>query len=229
MNAPKKDRVLIVEDEADIRQLMQMHLSREGLEVLAAENGEKGLQLLGEEKFDLAVLDWMLPGLSGLDLCRKIAGKVPVLMVTARADTSDIVLGLEVGADDYITKPFDIPIFLARVRALLRRARSLAPKDQQPEWIELDGLRVNEGEHKATLAGEELKLTVSEFKLLVALLGSRGKVLSRDKLISMVQGSDINVTDRTIDTHVFGLRKKLGSAADLVETIRGVGYRVKAE
>jgi len=225
----RKERVLIVEDETDIRQLMQMHLSREGLEVSAAENGEKGLKLLGDEKFDLAVLDWMLPGLSGLDLCRKIAGKVPVLMVTARADTSDIVLGLEVGADDYITKPFEIPIFLARVRALLRRARTLAPKSPQPDWIELDGLRVNEGEHKATLGGEELKLTVSEFKLLVALLGSRGKVLSRDKLISMVQGSDINVTDRTIDTHVFGLRKKLGPAAELVETIRGVGYRVKAE
>jgi two-component system phosphate regulon response regulator PhoB len=222
-------RILVVEDEADIRQLIQMHLSREGMSVQVAENGEIGLKLLEESAFDLAVLDWMLPGLSGLDICRKIAGSLPVLMVTARADTSDIVLGLEVGADDYITKPFEIPIFLARVRALLRRSKSLASGKLTGDWLELEGLRMNVAEHKALLNGEELKLTASEFKLLSSLLESQGKVLSRDRLIRLVQGADVNVTDRTIDTHVFGLRKKLGASADLIETIRGVGYRVKAE
>jgi two-component system phosphate regulon response regulator PhoB len=220
-------RVLVVEDEADIRQLMQLHLSREGVEVQVAENGENGLQLFNEKQFDLAVLDWMLPGLSGLDICRKINGKVPVLMVTARADTADIVLGLEAGADDYITKPFEIPVFLARVRALLRRTKGLVGK--KSEWIEVEGLRLNIAEHKAMQNGESLELTASEFKLMGALLESRGKVLSRKRLIQLVQGEDINVTDRTVDTHVFGLRKKLGAGADLIETIRGVGYRVKAE
>jgi two-component system phosphate regulon response regulator PhoB len=223
-----KERVLVVEDESDIRGLMTMHLGREGFDVIAAEDGEKALKLVSEGKFDLAVLDWMLPGVSGLEICKKLAGRVPILMVTARADAADIVLGLEMGADDYVTKPFEIPVFLARVRALLRRARSAAP-GENPDWLKCGELKLNTAEHRAWRADEELKLTLSEFKLLAALLQNRGRVLSREKLISLVQGAGVNVTDRTIDTHVFGLRKKLETSAELIETIRGVGYRVKSE
>ena len=226
MSVAHSARILVVEDERDVKDLMLLHLKREGHEATGVENGEEALKLLGENNYDLAILDWMLPGMSGLDICRKIAGKVPVLMVTARADTSDIVLGLEMGADDYITKPFEIPVFVARVRALIRRAAVAA--ETPTERYNVGGLRVNLDEHKVWCKDEETKLTLSEFKLLVALLDNRGRVLSRDKLIDCVQGEGIVVSDRTVDTHVFGLRKKLGECSEVVETIRGVGYRIKA-
>jgi two-component system phosphate regulon response regulator PhoB len=219
-------KVLLVEDERDVKNLMILHLERQGYQVKAVENGEEALGLLTHELYDLIVLDWMLPGLSGLELCKKIDHKMPVLMVTARADTSDIVLGLEMGADDYITKPFEIPVFLARVRALIRR--SSAPKNQpEPTKIQVGALSVNTETHAVSCSGQEIQLTLSEFKLLVALMKNEGRVLSRDKLIELVQGQGVIVVDRAIDTHVFGLRKKLGPCADIVETIRGVGYRVR--
>ncbi len=226
MSIANPSKILVVEDERDVKDLMLLHLKREGHTATGVENGEEALKLLSENKYDLAILDWMLPGMSGLDICKKIAGKVPVLMVTARADTSDIVLGLEMGADDYITKPFEIPVFVARVRALIRRAN--VATESPAERYNVGGLRVNLDEHKVWCKEEETKLTLSEFKLLVALLDNRGRVLSRDKLIDCVQGEGIVVSDRTVDTHVFGLRKKLGDCAEIVETIRGVGYRIKA-
>jgi two-component system phosphate regulon response regulator PhoB len=219
-------RILVVEDERDLRELMLLHLKREGYEASGVENGEEALRYVERDRFDLAVLDWMLPGVSGLDLCRKFSGRFPMLMVTARADTSDIVLGLEAGADDYVTKPFEIPVFLARVRALLRRAAAI-PAGQEA-LFEVGGLKLDTGAHEAWCNGEGVALTVSEFKLLHALMKNQGRVLSRDKLIEAVQGQGVVVTDRTVDTHVFGLRKKLGACADVIETIRGVGYRVKS-
>ena len=222
----KKMSLLIVEDEPDISSLMTLHLSRDGYEVTVAADGERGRECLASNKYDLAILDWMLPGVSGLTLCKEC--KIPVLMVTARADATDIVLGLEMGADDYIIKPFELPVFLARVRALLRRSQA-SSNEKKPDVYHVGELSVNIGEHRIFSSGREIQLTVSEFKLLVALLENRGRVFSRDRLITLVQGSDVNVTDRTIDTHVFGLRKKLGQSADLIETIRGIGYRVKAE
>lgn len=219
-------RILVVEDEKDVKDLMLLHLKREGFKATGVENGEEARRLLEENEYDLAVLDWMLPGVSGLEICKWLAGKLPVLMVTARADTPDIVLGLEMGADDYVTKPFEISVFLARVRALLRRAN--LPQDANEDELAAAGLRLDAERHKAFCGEEELKLTLSEFKLLKALLEHKGRVLSRDKLIENVQGEGIAVTDRTVDTHVFGLRKKLGSCAEAVETIRGVGYRIKA-
>lgn len=219
----------MVEDEADIRSLMVMHLQRENYQVTAIENGEKALQQLNADKYDLVVLDWMLPGLSGLEICKMISGKTPILMVTARSNASDIVLGLEMGADDYVTKPFEISIFIARVRSLLRRHDHSNSSANNEQFIQIDQLKINTNTHKAWNQNEELKLTASEFKLLTALLKSKGKVLSRDKLIAVVQGSDVNVTDRTIDTHIFELRKKLGKSAEVIETIRGVGYRIKFE
>ncbi len=151
-------------------------------------------------------------------------------MVTARADASDIVLGLEMGADDYITKPFEISIFLARVRALLRRGQRMAENlTANPDMLAAGGIVLNFKSHRATCNETEMSLTPSEFKLLTALIQNRGRVLSRDKLIELVQGEGVSVVDRAIDTHIFGLRKKLGSCADMVETIRGVGYRVEIQ
>ena len=220
-------RILVVEDEKDVRDLIMLHLKREGHETVGLESGENITDLIESGRpplFDLIILDWMLPGLSGLEICKKIQGRLPILMVTARADTTDIVLGLEMGADDYICKPFEIPIFLARVRALLRR--KLSPNETENKLLKFGDLSVDVEGHHVYCKSEEVYLTPSEFKLLHALLKNQGRVLSRDKLIQLVQGMGVAVVDRAIDTHIFGLRKKLGPCADVVETIRGVGYRV---
>lgn len=235
----QKSRVLVVEDEADVRDLIVLHLKREGFEVIPVDDGEKGVKHFknGGAEIDLAVVDWMLPGMSGLDVTKwlhETKKGLPILMVTARADSADIVRGLEAGADDYVTKPFEIPVFLARVRSLLRRSKPGAmpssagdSKKLRAGTLELDvetyDVAIGSGP-----GAEKLSLTPSEFKLLKALMLNQGRVLSRDRLIELVQGEGVSVVDRAIDTHVFGLRKKLGSAADFVETIRGVGYRMKS-
>lgn len=226
-----KNSVLVVEDEKDISELMAIHLKREGLEVEIAENGEQALQLISKKNYALFILDWMLPGISGLDLCKKIRQEkseldsIPILLVTARAQTTDIVLGLEMGADDYITKPFDLAVFLARVRALLRRS-SLGQKAESETRIQIGSLVLDAERHEVKCHDVPTELTPSEFKLLLAMMKNRGRVLTRERLIELVQGEGVTVIDRAIDTHIFGLRKKLGDCANLVETIRGVGYRV---
>jgi two-component system, OmpR family, phosphate regulon response regulator PhoB len=231
-----KANVLVVEDERDVRDLLSLHLKREGHEVIAVEDGEEALKILRARRFDLVVLDWMLPGVSGLEICKRLrsagnsgatSSEIPVLMVTARADTADIVLGLEMGADDYITKPFDIPVLVARVRALLRRVQ--ATDSNGAGKIKMGNLTLDSEAHRAFCGEQELELTASEFKLLHALMMNVGRVLSRERLIDLVQGQGVVVVDRAIDTHVFGLRKKLGECAEIVETIRGVGYRIKSE
>jgi two-component system phosphate regulon response regulator PhoB len=231
----EKPKVLVVEDEADVRDLIVLHLKREGFAVNAVEDGEKGLKHFEDETPDLAVVDWMLPGMTGLDLTKWIHENrkgLPILMVTARADSADIVRGLESGADDYVTKPFEIPVLLARVRSLLRRAKhgSASSETGMPKQLRVGDLELNTETYDVSIGGgaERLNLTPSEFKLLKALMLNQGRVLSRDRLIELVQGEGVTVVDRAIDTHVFGLRKKLGSAADFIETIRGVGYRMKS-
>lgn len=244
MNAlvSSRARILLVEDEADIRDLLKLQLARDGHEVHEAADGESAFRLMGDQTFDLLVLDWMLPGASGVDLARAIRARaggptdsrVPILMLTARAEPSDIITGLESGADDYVTKPFEVSVFRARVRALLRRSRGDA-KSSTPKTEKLTGALLQCGEVrldpdavKAWSGEDELELTHSEFKLLTALLQNQGRVLTRDQLIAAVQGQGVAVVDRAIDTHVFGLRKKLGANADIIETVRGVGYRVRA-
>jgi two-component system phosphate regulon response regulator PhoB len=222
----KKYKILVIEDEKDVRDLMLLHLKREGYETFQTENGEEALHLLEMNEYDAVILDWMLPGVSGLDICKKINQRMPVLMVTARADTSDIVLGLEVGAYDYVTKPFEIPVFLARVRALLRRVKG-AHNQELAGKIQIGQLKIDLEAHRVYCNQDEVFLTPSEFKLLTALMQNQGKVLSREKLIDLVQGQGVAVVDRAIDTHVFGLRKKLGPCSDTIETIRGVGYRIE--
>jgi two-component system phosphate regulon response regulator PhoB len=223
-------RALIVEDERDVRDLMTLHLKREGVDVVAVENGEDAIRRLAQEKFKLVILDWMLPGVSGLEICKRLRSQstpdvVSILMVTARADSADVIAGLDAGADDYVTKPFDLHVFLARVRALRRRHEAARPPGKK---LKNGNLTIDLEAYEVSCSGEPLQLTPSEFKLLAALMQNEGRALSREKLIDLVQGENVTVVDRAIDTHVFGLRKKLGACSDVVETIRGVGYRVRS-
>ena len=227
--------ILLVEDESDIRDLIFLHLVREGYKVTAVANGEEGLSEIAKKGYDLLVLDWMLPGVSGLEITKMVrqgAGEsevnsdVPILMVTAKAESRDIIDGLESGADDYLTKPFEIPVLVARVKALIRRSQVDSKPETEIEEIKFANFTIYPSMHEVYCDGEKMKLTRSEFRLIEALAKNQGRVLTRDSLIHLVQGDDVAVTARTIDTHVFGLRKKMGVYADIIETIRGVGYRI---
>jgi two-component system phosphate regulon response regulator PhoB len=226
-------QIMVVEDEQEIRELMALHLLRQGYRVTECASAEEALAELEKQNFQVFVLDWMLPGMAGVDIIPKIKEKnsrASVLMATAKTEPHDIVMGLDKGADDYITKPFNPAVFVARVKALLRRSHLDSEKGSQiEEEILLAGLRVNNKTYEISYQGEKLHLTPSEFKLLGALVQNQGVVLTRERLIENIQGEGINVVGRTIDTHVFGLRKKLGAWGDRIETIRGIGYRVKTE
>lgn len=226
--ADQPSRVLLVEDEKEIRELMALHLLRQGYKVQECQTAEEAVQQLKTNTYDLLVLDWMLPGMSGveiLDQIQSIKKDARILMVTAKAEPQDIVYGLEKGADDYLTKPFNPTVLLARVKALLRRPG--LHTERSSEVSELGGLKVDLKTYEVFLGAEKLHLTPSEFKLIRLLIQNQGRVLTRDQLIENIQGEGVNVIGRTIDTHVFGLRKKLGTWGDNIETIRGVGYRVK--
>lgn len=224
-------KVLVVEDEREIRELITLLLLRQGYQVQHASSSEEAYEFLNNNKFDLMVLDWMLPQESGVSLLQrlpKIKKSIPVLMVTAKAEPNDIVAGLEAGADDYITKPFEPNIFAARVRALLRRAMSDEVKQEETyEVLKVGELQIDLGKYEVSCCGEKIHMTPSEFKIIAILAQQRGRVLTRDQLIEVVQGEGVTVTGRTVDTHVFGIRKKLLSCSEWIETIRGVGYRIK--
>lgn len=232
----EKKRILVVEDEVEIRQLVVLHLRREGFDVDEVDNGEKALEKLGHQKYHLAILDWMLPGMSGLEVIRwtrKQSGleALPMLFVTAKVEPEHIATGLDAGADDYLPKPFDTLVLMARVNALLRRQEWLEKSHQQQDSkgsiLKVGPLELHPDTYECLLDGQKMDLTRSEFRLLETLMMSQGKVLSRESLIGEIQGEGVNVVGRTVDTHVFGLRKKLAPHSDLIETIRGVGYRVK--
>ncbi|MCM0605956.1 MAG: response regulator transcription factor [Xanthomonadaceae bacterium] len=228
-------KILIVEDESDIRDLMMLHLTRAGYECLGFSEVGGSLDNIKTGDISLAIVDWMLPDISGLELIRQIrrvktSDALGVLMVTAKGEPSDVILGLEVGADDYLIKPFDVQVLTARVRALMRRISVSKEVASHPKSIlTLGKLSLNTDSFEATIDGEKVPLTKSEFMLLQVLLENRGKVLSREKLMDCIQGEGVNTVDRVIDTHVFGLRKKIGEVADQIETVRGIGYRVKWE
>lgn len=228
-----RERVLVVEDEQDVRELIIIQLQRDGYIVDSASSGEEGVQKLMSNSYDLVLLDWMLPGVSGLEIARILRSKsptasIPILMVTARAESGDIISGLESGADDYVTKPFDTTVLMARVRSLLRRSKLQAEVLARPrKKLRIDGLELDLEAHEVRVDGDLVHLTPSEFKLLQTLMQNSGRVLTREALMGEVQGEGVSVVDRAIDTHVFGLRKKLGTCADLIETIRGIGYRVR--
>jgi len=200
--------------------------------VLSCENGEEGLALIQREHPDLVLLDLMLPGLDGLEICRRLRGDtetaaIPVIMVTAKGEESDIVLGLGIGADDYVSKPFSPKELLARVRSVLRRSRqqhSDAKKDR-PERISRTGLVVDASRHEVLVDGQQQVFTATEFRLLYFLAAHPGRVYTRDQLIHHAIGDEAIIIDRNIDVHIRSVRKKLGSRRDMVETVRGVGYR----
>lgn len=230
-------RILVVEDEAEIRRLVTLHLRREGFEVDEESDGEAARRLTEIHNYNLILLDWMLPSMSGLELTRWVRarpdfGAVPILFVTARTEPAFIAAGLDAGADDYLTKPFDPLVLMARVNALLRRHDWLRSTARRADFagettLTLGALTIDTQTYDVRLDGQPLELTRSEFRLLESLMANQGKVLSREALIGEIQGENVNVVGRTVDTHVFGLRKKLGRHAEMIETIRGVGYRVR--
>lgn len=222
--------ILVVEDERDLSNLIRRHLEEEGHRVVQAFDGPSALQVAGQERPDLVVLDWMLPRLDGLEVCRRVRREsiVPILMLTARAEEIDRVLGLEVGADDYLTKPFSIRELLARVRALLRRVeldREALAGAPAVSVLSAGPLRVDLSERRATLDGRVVELTPKELDLLALLMRNPGRAFARDFLMEVVWGYDAAGSDRTVDTHVLRLRKKLGRMGEQVETVWGIGYR----
>ena len=237
--------ILVVEDEVDINNLIRAHLEAEGHTVHQAFDGLTGLALVGQTKPDLLILDWMLPRLDGLAVCRQVRQEylVPIIMLTARGEEIDRVLGLEVGADDYVTKPFGIRELLARVRALLRRvALDTAPVSEvpatsgsaagaagtlppAPEPIQRGALRIDLADRSATLDGVSVELTLKEYDLLVLLANHPGRAFSREFLLERLWGDDYEGFDRTVDTHIMRLRKKLGAVGEKIATVWGVGYR----
>jgi len=230
-----KPHILIVEDDEDIQQLVSFNLMKAGFQVSCADDAETGLKILAGERVDCLLLDIMLPGASGLTICRQIRGDsahqgLPIIMLTARISEAEIIEGLDCGADDYVTKPFSPKVLVARVRAVLRRREAKeAGGGDSSETIEIQGLKVYPGRHEVFFEGREIKLTLTEFKILNLLAARPGWVFSRQQIIDAVRGHDYAVTPRMIDVQVFSLRKKLGEAESCVETVRGVGYRCRGE
>lgn len=223
-------RILIVEDEPDLAGTLAYNLEREGWSTATAGSGERALEVLQAGGIDLVILDLMLPGLSGIEVCRRLrqsetTRRIPVLMLTARGEEIDRVVGFEVGADDYVVKPFSIRELLWRVRALVRRAEpGTAPGDR----VLFGVLELEPDAHRVFVAGAEVRLTALEFRLLTTLLGRRGRVQTRETLLADVWGIHADITTRTVDTHVKRLREKMGAAGAYIETLRGVGYRFRA-
>jgi two-component system alkaline phosphatase synthesis response regulator PhoP len=223
-----KEKILVVDDEEDILELVRHHLKREGYEVQCAATGEKALQLARRESFDLIILDLMLPGMDGREVTRTLRGDprtkhMPILMLTAKGEESDVVTGLELGADDYLTKPFSPRILVARSRAVLRRAM-MEPADENA-IIEVQGITIHPGRRSVTIQGAPVNLTYTEFQVLCVLARRPGWVFTRSQIVDLVRGDDYPVTDRSVDVQIVGLRKKLGEFGSLIETVRGVGYR----
>lgn len=225
--------VLVVEDDPEIRELLLVSFEREGWTILEAADGESGLRLFAERRPDCVVLDIMLPGLDGLEVLRRIkvdpaAGRIPVIMTTARGEDSDVISGLELGADDYVVKPFSPKVLVARIRAALRRAADAESAAARGDTRLVAGpLSLDAERHECFRDGERVDLSATEFAILALLMGSPGRVFSRAGIIEAVKGHDYPVTDRSVDVQVLQLRKKLGPASDWIETVRGVGYRCK--
>ena len=221
------DRVLVVDDEPDLLELVRFHLAQAGFEVETARDGRQGLESIRRRRPDLVVLDWMLPDLPGSEVCRQLRSDpqlrdLPILLLTAKAEEVDRVVGFELGADDYVTKPFSPRELALRVQAILRRTSGEAVAT---DVLERGSIAIDTERHRCSVDQVEVILTAKEFRLLATLMSRPGRVLSRQRLLDEVWGSDITVTERTIDTHLKRLREKLGAAGDLIETVRGVGYR----
>lgn len=219
--------VLVVDDERDLLELVAYNLKRAGYDVLSASNGRQALDLIVQAKPDLVLLDVMLPELSGTEVASRVRANpltaaTPIIMLTAKGEEIDQVVGLAVGADDYVPKPFSMKVLLARVEAVLRRAGRASAEHRS---LELGTVRLDLETHEAYVNGDPIKLTLTEFRILAALLQGQGRVLSRASLMNKAMGPGVLVTERTIDVHVTAIRKKLNDQAPLIKTVRGVGYR----
>ncbi len=224
-----KKKILIIEDEIDILDMLALRMTRERFEVLKASNGETGLGKALDESPDLVLLDLMLPLLPGLEVLRKIrenhgTARLPVIIISARGEESDVIVGLELGADDYVAKPFNMSVLVARINALLRRADSTA--EDASNRVRIGPVEIDVDRFLVSVQGLPVSLTRTEFRILYALATSKGRVLTRNQLIDRAIGTDAVVTDRTIDVHLTSLRNKLGAARDMIETVRGIGYRL---
>lgn len=224
--------ILVIEDDPDIREIIEFNLKREGYKVLTAADGERGLEAARQNAPELVILDLMLPGLDGVEVCRRlkedpVTRSIAVIMVTAKDEESDVVLGLGVGADDYVPKPFGPKALIARVRAVLRRGEDREVKGVK-EHVVHGPVTIDTVRHEALLDSEALQLTPTEFRLLHLLASHPGRAFSRSQLLSRVIGESAYVLDRNIDVHIRALRQKLGEHRDLIETVRSVGYRFRA-
>lgn len=225
-----KEHILVVEDEDDIQELVRYNLAKEGYRVAQALSGEEGFKAAKSSSPDLIVLDLMLPGLDGLEICRLLkadptTSHTPIVMMTAKGEESDVVTGLELGADDYITKPFSPKVLVARLRAVLRRKAKESVDEATP--LKIRELVIHPGRHEVLVKGKPAQLTFTEFQLLHFLAKRPGWVFTRQQIVDAIKGEDYPVTDRSVDVQVVGLRKKLGSCGEYIETVRGVGYRFK--
>lgn len=227
----KSKTVCVVDDEQDIRELLQYNLEKDGFTVETCATGEEGLKAIRKAPPDLVLLDLMLPGIDGLEVCKKLkkdnkTAHVPIVMISARGEEADVVVGLELGADDYITKPFSPRVLVARVRAVLRRQDEESPEEGTPICIR--DLRIHPGRHEVMVSGQSVTLTYTEFSILNFLAQRPGWVYTREQIIDAVRGADYPVTERSVDVQIVGLRKKLGTYGQYIETVRGVGYRIQS-
>lgn len=225
-----KQKILIIDDEEDILELIRYNLAKEGYSVEGVTSGEEALAKAKSEVPDLVVLDLMLPGVDGLEVCKILksdarTSHIPIIMLTAKGEDADIVTGLELGADDYVTKPFSPRVLIARIRTALRRRKKDGAKEDST--IAVHSLVIYPDRHQVLVNGEAVELTATEFALLCLLTRRPGWVFTRNQIINAVKGDDYAVTDRSVDVQVVGLRKKLGEAGEYIETVRGVGYRLK--
>jgi len=222
-----KKKILVVDDEKDILELLEYNLEKEGYEVFKAMTGEEALELTRRKTPDLIILDLMLPGLDGLEVCKILKrntriASIPIIMLTAKGEESDIIVGLELGADDYITKPFSPKVLIARVRTVLRR---LEEKLKPKEVIQIEGLTIDASRHEVTLKGKPIELTKIEFSLFRCLASNPGRVFTRDQLLDRAWPDETFIVDRAVDVHIRRLRKKLRTASKFIVTVRGIGYK----
>ena len=225
----KKPKIVVIEDEVDILEVINYNLSKEGFDVCSALDGEEGLALIKKEVPDLVLLDLMLPGLDGIEICRKLktdysTRSIPIIMVTAKGEESDIVLGLGMGADDYMVKPFRPRELMARIRSVLRRGDFI---EEGEGVVSIDELVIDINRHQVKLEGKKIVLTAMEFKLLHFLASHPGQVFTRENLLNHVSSDDTFIIDRNIDVHIRSIRKKLNKHRELIETIHRVGYRFR--
>jgi len=224
------EKVLVVDDEENIRELVRYNLAREGYQVTAVGSGEEALQQASSKAPDLIILDLMLPGIDGLDVCRQLksdlkTAHIPIVMLTVKGEESDIVIGLELGADDYITKPFSPKILLARLKAVLRRRKS--EPIGETDVLTFGDLMIHPGRYEVLVQGKPVKLTSTEFRILHLMARRPGWVFTRYQIVDAARGEDAAVTDRSVDFHITSVRRKLGPCSDYIETVWGVGYRFK--